>query len=80
LSEKLKLSDKELKLIYLGAVVGAIASWAGNFVANAPVPPKLEFLGPLLSIGRVIVFFLLAWFLTIFLTVALEAIGFLKFE
>jgi len=40
-TEKPKLSDKELKLIYLGAVVGAIASWVGNLVANGAAPPRV---------------------------------------
>jgi hypothetical protein len=77
----LKLSDKELKLIYFGAVVGAMASWVGNAVATVPTPPRLEFLPqPLLQIGRVAVFLLVAWVLTLFLTFGLELTGFLKFD
>jgi len=80
MSEKLNLSDKEFKLIYLGAVVGAMASWIGNFVATAPTPPNLEFLGSFVQILRVVAFFAITWLLSIILTATLDTIGFFKFS
>jgi hypothetical protein len=74
-----RLTRKDLNLVFFGSVVGALIGWLFNWVVSEPftrpmwVPLQLQ--QPFLFVVKAIFFLVVAWLLTVLLVVGFRKLG-----